>query len=79
MTRVIDALAAAREIAGRIPEFVCGAAQWINRISNAGANEHFDAERKIILKLNGSPIQVEAVTAIVENHATKIQDVRLLY
>lgn len=76
---MIDALAAAHEIADRIPEVVRGAAQSINRISNAGADEHFDAEREIILKLNGSPIQVEAITANVENRAPNIQDVRLSY
>jgi enoyl-CoA hydratase/carnithine racemase len=73
---VADALAAAREIAGRSPDAVRGAKRLINRLSNAGAAEHFAAEREIILKLIGSPNQVEAITANFENRAPKFTDAR---
>jgi enoyl-CoA hydratase/carnithine racemase len=72
---VADALAAAREIAGRSPEAVRGAKRLINRLSNAGAAEHFAAEREIIFKLIGSPNQVEAITANFENRAPVFGDV----
>ena len=73
---VADALAVAREIAGRSPEAVRGAKRLINRLSNAGAAEHFSAEREIIFKLIGSPNQVEAITANFENRAPKFADAR---
>jgi enoyl-CoA hydratase/carnithine racemase len=73
---VADALAVAREIAGRSPDAVRGAKRLINRLSNAGAAEHFAAEREIIFKLIGSPNQVEAITANFENRAPKFTDVR---
>jgi enoyl-CoA hydratase/carnithine racemase len=72
---VTDALAAAREIAGRSPEAVRGAKRLINRLSNAGAAEHFAAEREIIFKLIGSPNQVEAITANFENRTPVFGDV----
>ncbi|MGA1699261.1 MAG: crotonase/enoyl-CoA hydratase family protein, partial [Ilumatobacteraceae bacterium] len=52
---VADAMAAATEIAGRSPSAVRGAKQLINRLSNAGAAEHFAAEREIIFGLIGKP------------------------
>jgi len=73
---VAEALAAAREIAGRSPSAVRGAKQLINRISNAGAAEHFAAEREIIFTLIGKPHQVEAITANFENRPAKFEDVR---
>jgi enoyl-CoA hydratase/carnithine racemase len=78
---VADALAVAREIAGRSPDAVRGAKQLINRLSNAGAAEHFAAEhfaaeREIIYTLIGSPNQVEAITANFENRAPVFGDVR---
>ena len=73
---VADALAVAREIAGRSPEAVRGAKRLINRLSNAGAAEHFAAEREIIFKLIGSPNQVEAITANFENRAPKFADAK---
>ena len=72
---VADALAVAREIAGRSPEAVRGAKRLINRLSNAGAAEHFAAEREIIFKLIGSPNQVEAITANFENRTPVFGDV----
>jgi enoyl-CoA hydratase/carnithine racemase len=73
---VADALAVAREIAGRSPDAVRGAKRLINRLSNAGAAEHFAAEREIIYTLIGSPNQVEAITANFENRAPKFTDAR---
>ncbi len=72
---VAEALAAAAEIAGRSPSAVRGAKQLINRLSNAGAAEHFAAEREIIFGLIGKPHQVEAITANFENRAPKFEDV----
>jgi enoyl-CoA hydratase/carnithine racemase len=79
VTRLADdpvaaAMDAAREIAGRSPSAVRGAKQLINRISNAGAAEHFAAEREIIFTLIGKPHQVEAITANFENRAAKFTD-----
>ena len=74
-TPVDDAMAMAREIAGRSPDAVRGAKKLINRLSNAGAAEHFAAEREIIFKLIGSPNQVEAITANFENRAPVFRDV----
>ena len=73
---VAEALAAAADIAGRSPSAVRGAKQLINRLSNAGAAEHFAAEREIIFGLIGKPHQVEAITANFENRAPKFEDVR---
>jgi enoyl-CoA hydratase/carnithine racemase len=72
---VADAMVAATEIAGRSPSAVRGAKQLINRLSNAGAAEHFAAEREIIFGLIGKPHQVEAITANFENRAPKFKDV----
>jgi enoyl-CoA hydratase/carnithine racemase len=79
VTRLADdpvaaAIDAAREIAGRSPSAVRGAKQLINRISNAGAAEHFAAEREIIFTLIGKPHQVEAITANFENRPAKFED-----
>jgi enoyl-CoA hydratase/carnithine racemase len=54
---------------------VRGAKQLINRISNAGAAEHFAAEREIIFTLIGKPHQVEAITANFENRKPRFGDV----
>jgi len=74
-TPVDDAMAMAREIAGRSPDAVRGAKKLINRLSNAGAADHFAAEREIIFTLIGSANQVEAITANFENRAPKFEDV----
>ena len=73
---VADAMVAAAEIAGRSPSAVRGAKQLINRLSNAGAAEHFAAEREIIFGLIGKPHQMEAITANFENRAPKFSDVQ---
>ncbi len=56
----------ASEIAERSPDAVRGAKALINRLSNAGAAEHFAEERKIIYSLIGKPNQVEAVMSNFE-------------
>ena len=61
----------AGEIAGLSPDAVRGAKALINRLSNAGAAEHFAAEREIIYKLIGKPNQVEAVMANFEKRPAK--------
>ena len=71
VTRLTDsplevAMQIASEIAQRSPDAVRGAKALINRLSNAGAAEHFAEERKIIYSLIGKPNQVEAVTSNFE-------------
>ncbi len=65
-TPLEDATQIAREIAERSPDAVRGAKALINRLSNAGAAEHFAEERRIISSLIGKPNQVEAVTSNFE-------------
>ena len=60
------AMQIAREIAERSPDAVRGAKALINRLSNAGAAEHFAEERRIIFSLIGKPNQVEAVISNFE-------------
>ncbi len=60
------AMQIAREIAERSPDAVRGAKALINRLSNAGAAEHFAEERRIIYSLIGKPNQVEAVMSNFE-------------
>ena len=70
-----EAMAMAREIAGRSPDAVRGAKKLINRLSNAGAADQFAAEREIIFTLIVSANQVEAITANFENRAPKFRDI----
>ena len=72
---VAKASAATAPIAGRSPSAVRDAKQLINRLSNAGAAEHFAAEREINFGLIGKPHQVEAITANFENRAPVFKDV----
>lgn len=60
------AMQIASEIAERSPDAVRGAKALINRLSNAGAAEHFAEERRIIYSLIGKPNQVEAVMSNFE-------------
>ena len=71
VTRLTDsplevAMQIASEIAERSPDAVRGAKALINRLSNAGAAEHFEEERRIIYSLIGKPNQVEAVMSNFE-------------
>ncbi len=61
-----DAMALAREIAGRSPEAVRGAKKLINLLANSGAAEQFAAERMTIGQLIGSANQAEAVMSHFE-------------
>ena len=63
------AMQIAREIAERSPDAVRGAKALINRLSNAGAAEHFAEERRIIHSLIGKPNQVEAVMSNIEQRS----------
>ena len=73
-TPVDDALAMAREIAGRSPDAVRGAKALFNRLVNAGAAEQFANERQVIGALIGRPNQVEAVMANFENRPANYTD-----
>jgi len=61
-----DAMALAREIAGRSPEAVRGAKKLINLLANSGAAEQFAAERMTIGQLIGSANQAEPVMSHFE-------------
>lgn len=63
------AMQIAREIAERSPDAVRGAKALINRLSNAGAAEHFAEERRIISSLIGKPNQVESVMSNFEKRS----------
>ncbi|PHX93372.1 MAG: enoyl-CoA hydratase [Acidimicrobium sp.] len=76
VTRLSDkpletAMQIAREIVDRSPDAVRGAKALINRLSNAGAAEHFAEERRIIYSLIGKPNQVEAVMSNFEKRPAK--------
>jgi hypothetical protein len=65
----------ARQIASLSPSTVRGANQLINRVSNAGAAEHFAGEREIIFTKIINPNQVEAITANFETREPQFRDV----
>ena len=78
VTRLSDtpfetAMQIAREIADRSHDAVRGAKALINRLSNAGAAEHFAEERSIIYSLIGKPNQVEAVMSNFEKRPAKFR------
>lgn len=66
--------ALAAEIAGRSPDAVRAAKQLFNRLSTPGAADQFAAERSAIGKLVGTPNQVEAITANLENRPAVFTD-----
>ncbi len=70
-----DAMALAREIAGRSPGAVRGAKELFNRLANDGAAEQFAEERRVIGGQIGSPNQIEAVMAGFENRPPDFADV----
>jgi hypothetical protein len=53
---------------------VRGAKALLNGLANAGAAEQFEAERRIIGSLIGSPNQVETVMANFEKRPAVYQD-----
>lgn len=61
-----DAMALAREIAGRSPDAVRASKQLLNGLFNSGAAEQFAAERSHIGALIGRPNQAEAVASNFE-------------
>jgi enoyl-CoA hydratase/carnithine racemase len=69
-----DAMALAREIAGRSPDAVRGAKALFNRLALQGAAEQFAEERRVIGSLIGSPNQVETVKANFEQREPKYVD-----
>ena len=69
-----DAMALAREIAGRSPDAVRAAKALMNGLFNQGAAEQFAAERKYIGSLIGRPNQMEAVMAGFGKRAPNFTD-----
>lgn len=69
-----EALAMAREIAGKSPTAVRGAKKLLNASPYRGVAEQFKDERETISSLIGSPNQVEAVMAFFEKRDPKFQD-----
>ena len=73
-TPLDDALALAREIAGKSPTAVRGAKKLLNASPHRGVAEQFADERETIGSLIGSPNQVEAVMAFFEKRDPTFQD-----
>jgi enoyl-CoA hydratase/carnithine racemase len=69
-----DAMALAREIAGRSPDAVRAAKQLMNGLFNQGAAEQFAAERAGIGSLVGRPNQKEAVVSWFEKRPPAFTD-----
>lgn len=69
-----DAMAMAREIAGRSPDAVRAAKALLNGLFNQGAAEQFAAERKYIGSLIGRPNQMEAVMSNFEKRPANFID-----
>ena len=73
-TPLDDAMALAREIAGRSPGAVRGSKALFNRLDHDGAAEAFAEERRAIGEQIGSPNQMEAVMAGFEKRAPVFAD-----
>lgn len=69
-----DAMALAREIAARSPGAVRGSKALFNEMFTDGAAEQFAMERSVIGEQVGSPNQVEAITANLEQRAPTFVD-----
>ena len=69
-----DAMALAREIAARSPGAVRGSKALFNRMFTDGAAEQFAMERETIFAQIGSPNQVEAVVANMEQRPPSFTD-----
>ena len=69
-----DAMAMAREIAGRSPDAVRAGKALLNGLFNQGAAEQFAAERQSIGSLVGRPSQKEAVMANFEKRPPNFVD-----
>ncbi len=69
-----DALALAREIAGKSPHAVRGAKALLNMAGTVSLADGFKAEERTIGSLIGTPNQVEAVTAYFEKRDPRFVD-----
>ncbi len=69
-----DAMALAREIAGRSPGAVRGSKALFNRLFTEGAAEQFAMEREVIGAQIGSPNQVEAIKSNMERRPPAFTD-----
>ena len=69
-----DAMALAREIAGRSPGAVRGSKALFNRMFVEGAAEQFAEERRLIGEQIGTPNQIEAITSNMERRAPNFSD-----
>lgn len=79
VTRLSDsprdaAMELAREIADRNPDGVRGAKALLNRMFVEGVAEQFAEERRVIRSLIGTPNQVEAITANLEQRRPRFTD-----
>ena len=70
-----DALALAREIAGRSPHAIRAAKELLDVSRTASVREGLEAEHRLQAGLIGSPNQVEAVTANMQKRAPDFADV----
>ena len=71
---LVDAMALARDIAGRSPGAVQGSKALLNRAPFADAATQFADERQVIGSLIGTPNQVEAVMANFEKRPAQFVD-----
>jgi enoyl-CoA hydratase/carnithine racemase len=69
-----DALALARDIAGKSPEAIRGTKALIDRSGTVPLAEQYADERRVIGSLIGTPNQVEAVAAYFEQRAPSFAD-----
>ena len=70
-----DALALAREIAGRSPHAIRAAKELLDVARTVSVREGLEAEHRLQAQLMGSPNQVEAVTANMQKRAPSFADV----
>ena len=73
-TPLDDALALAREIAGKSPQATRGAKELLNMAGKVSLADGFAAEQRVIRALISSPNQVEAVSAFFEKRPAKFAD-----
>ena len=69
-----DAMVMAADIASRSPGAIRGAKSLFKRLFADGAADHFAAERDVIFDQIGSPNQIEAVTANLEQRTPIFAD-----
>ena len=73
-TPLDDALALARDIAGKSPQATRGAKELLNMAGKVSLADGFAAEQRIIRSLISSPNQVEAVSAFFEKRPANFAD-----